>query len=262
MLILANTTDKLEINLGGTVAANQAQVVTSWRDVTSTTYTPGRTAVLSNNTTDVDISGSPAASTQRVIDHINVYNADTALATVTITYDANGTEYVLHSVTLQPGETLIFAEGVGWVRSGSYQPIKTISYNAQPAANWTLTNATLAERFAGNSPRHATVVNLLGYTQVRMDANVMVASNSVNDPKIRLLYNTSYDITFAAYSQLGASGHVELSVFTGTANARQTTGWVDMAVGAQENDIAVVLSELGGDGVADPAIGDVTIYFR
>ena len=262
MLILANTTDKLEINLGGTVDANQLQVVTSWRDVTATTYTPGRTAVLSNNATDVDISGSPGASTQRVIDHVNVYNADTAAATVTITYDANGTEYVLHRTILAPLETLTYSEGVGWVKLGGYLPTIAIPYNGQPAANWALTDSPIAERFAGNSARHAIMADLAGYSQVRLQANVMVDSVSVNTPAIRLRYYTGYSTTFANYLQLGASGHVSCSLFTGTANTRQDSGWIDLAAGAKINGCSLALCEVGGNAAADPAIGNVMVFFR
>lgn len=118
MLILANTTDRIEINLGGAVATNQARCLVCWRDVTATTYVPGRTVTLSNNATDVDISGSPATSTQRVIDLVNVYNADTAPVNVTITYDANGTEYVLWTGVVPVGETLSYVQGAGWSLSG------------------------------------------------------------------------------------------------------------------------------------------------
>ena len=118
MIILSATTDKLEINLGGAVTTNELRSLVSWRDVTTTTYTPGRTVALSSGASDVDISGSPASSTQRVVDLINVYNADTVVQTVTITYDANGTEYVLWTGVVPVGETLSYVEGVGWSLSG------------------------------------------------------------------------------------------------------------------------------------------------
>lgn len=114
MLILPSTTDKLEIVLGGAVTTNQLRCVASWRDIGSSSFTPGCTVTNTNNTTDVDLVPVPGASTARVVDHINVFNDDTVSATVTIKYSANGTEYVLWEGTLTAGQTLIYAEGVGW----------------------------------------------------------------------------------------------------------------------------------------------------
>jgi hypothetical protein len=257
MIILANTTDNLQIVLGGTVTANQLNIVTSWRDVTTTAYTPGRTLTNSNNTTDVNIVPAPAASTQRVVDFISVYNADTADATVTIKFDANGTEYIIYKDVLGTGDTLRFIEGAGFSTERTYQPVKTISVHADAGANFVMTNATLAERFAGNSTRMIFGIDLLGYTQVKLEGNKQVIGTAGS--LFRAKYFTSFNTTVTNYLQLGASAQVEFSMAaTGYAN----TGWVNMAAGAQANGIYIALTELGGDGVADPALGFTEINFR
>jgi hypothetical protein len=117
MIILSETTDNLQAVLGGAVTTNQLECYTAWRDRTSTTFTAGRTVINTNNTTDVTIAGSPAGSTQRVIDYISVYNDDTVAQTVTIKLDANGTEYILYKGVLGNGETLSYVEGTGWRNS-------------------------------------------------------------------------------------------------------------------------------------------------
>lgn len=156
MIILSATTDKLEINLGGAVTTSEARCLASWRDVTTTTYTPGRTLALSSGTSDVDISGSPAASTQRVIDLLNVYNADTVAQTVTITFDANGTEYVLWTGVVPNGETLTYAEGGGWSLSGPSR-IKVLGQQNPSAA--TLTTIYTVPASTSASVRTITVCN-------------------------------------------------------------------------------------------------------
>lgn len=117
MIVLTETTDNLEVVLAGAVTTNQLRCVTAWRDITTTAYTPGRTLINTNNTTDVSISGSPGSSTQRVVDFVSIYNADTVAATVTVKFDANGTEYVLWKGSLTVDETLTYCEGLGWSRS-------------------------------------------------------------------------------------------------------------------------------------------------
>ncbi len=119
MIVLTATTDNLQAVLAGSVTTNQPQCVTSWRDITTTDFTPGRTVINTNNTTDVNIVAAPAASTQRVVDLINIYNKDTVAATVTVKFDANGTEYILWKGSLAAGESVQYVEGKGWQRLGA-----------------------------------------------------------------------------------------------------------------------------------------------
>lgn len=120
MLVLSETTDKLQVVLSGAITTNQLQCVASWRDITATpTYVAGRTVVDTNSTTDVDLVASPAASTQRLIDYISVFNADTASAIVIVKYDANGTDRTLYRGTLAVNETLTYHEDSGWSKLNS-----------------------------------------------------------------------------------------------------------------------------------------------
>ena len=114
MIILSNTTDKIEISLGSTVSNFPIHCMTSWRDRTSTTFEAGRTLATASNTTNVDISGSPVSSTQRIIDHISIYNNDISSNTVTVKYDDNGTEYNLFTGLLYTGYSLLYNESDGW----------------------------------------------------------------------------------------------------------------------------------------------------
>lgn len=114
MLILTQTTDKIQVVLSGSITTNQLQCVSSWRDITIDTFTPGRTVINTNNTTDVDIVDSPAASTQRVIDFLSIYNKDTINQIVTVKFDANGTEYILIKILLLVGEQLQYTDKGGF----------------------------------------------------------------------------------------------------------------------------------------------------
>ncbi len=113
MLILATTTDTIEVVLAG-APVTQLPIISSYRDITTTDYTPGRNATNTNGVTAVVAVAAPAASTQRVIDFINIYNPNVANATVTVRLDLNGTEFILTSVTLAQGERLVYQEGIGW----------------------------------------------------------------------------------------------------------------------------------------------------
>jgi hypothetical protein len=116
MIVLDTTTKKLQVVLGGAITTNQLQCVASWRDRTSTTFVAGATEANTNSGTDVDLVAAPAASTQRLIDFVNIYNRDTVSATVTVKIDISGTEYILWKGTLVPDEVLQYIDGTGWVK--------------------------------------------------------------------------------------------------------------------------------------------------
>jgi hypothetical protein len=259
MIILSETTDNLQVVLAGAVTANQLHCVASYRDITATAYTAGRSVAVTNNTTDVNIVPAPAASTQRVVDFISVYNADTADRTVTIKLDANGTEYIVWKDTLSPGDTVRYIEGAGFNVFRTYQSLKSFTVHGHAGANFTMTNATQAERLAGNTSRHLFMVDLEGYTQVRLRLNQQVTSASANTPIFRAKYFTTYSTVVANFLQLGADAEVELSM---AGVGYKDTGWMPLALGAKTTGICIGFTELGGDGVADPALGATDILFR
>lgn len=259
MIVLTETTDNLQIVLGGAVNTNQLNVLSSWRDITTTTYVAGRTVSNTNDTTDVNIVPAPASSTQRVVDLLSVYNSDTSDATVTIKFDANGTEYIIYKDVLSPGDTLRYVDGAGFNVDRTYQSIKSFTVHGDAGANFVMTNATLAERFAGNTTRHLFMVDLAGYTQVRLRVNKQVGSASVNTPVFKAKYYTSYNTTVGNFLDLTSSSELIISMVS---IGYYDTGWVDLVAGARNNGICIGFTEAGGDGVADPAIGATDILFR
>ena len=113
-MILNSTNDIIRLRLDGTVATNQLPFVTSYNDHTTTTFVPGDQDGVSNNATYVTIVSAPAASTQRQVTTINVYNADTVTRGVIIEkYDgANGR--ILCNCLLAVGDTLYWSREGGW----------------------------------------------------------------------------------------------------------------------------------------------------
>lgn len=114
MLILASTTDKIQVALTNAVTTNEMSCFASYRDTTSTTITPIRNATLTTGTSQVDLVGSPASSTQRVIDYLSVYNSDTVVNEVTVRFFDGTNGYRLIVVRLATGEKLEYQEGIGF----------------------------------------------------------------------------------------------------------------------------------------------------
>lgn len=163
MIILSNTTDKIEISLGATVSSFPMYCVSSWRDRTSTTFEAGRTLATASNISDVDISGSPASSTQRLIDYISIYNADINSNTVTIKYHDNGTNYTLFTALLYQGYSLLYSEGDGWkVIDNGGQEIKLVQRTTQYNTDDNITDVILGANIANNNAVANTMQDVTG----------------------------------------------------------------------------------------------------
>lgn len=116
---LTTTSDKLQIVLGGAVTTNQLQCLTSYKIYTATTTTDGRVAINTNNTTDVDLAGSPLSGETYDIVNINVYNNDTVAQTVTIKLDVSATETILFKGVIGIGDVISWTAEGGWINSSN-----------------------------------------------------------------------------------------------------------------------------------------------
>jgi hypothetical protein len=259
MIVLPTTSDRLEVALAGAVATNELDCYAAWRDITTTTYVADRQTTPTVGALDANLVPPPPASTQRVIDFISIYNRDTAPATVTVKHDLSTIERILWRGQLLPGESLYYNDGAGFsvTQNAPYQPIKAFTVHGDASANFAMTNATLAERLAANTSRHIFLVDLAGYTQVRLRGNLMVTGTAGS--LFRAKYASAFTTVLGSFLQLGSAGQVEFSC-SGT--GYRDTGWVDLAVGARINGCCIGFTELGGDGVADPALGATDILFR
>lgn len=135
MIILSNTTDSLQVVLASAITTSQLKCYVAYRDTTATTITPNRAVANTNSTTPVTLLSAPAASQQKIVDYLSIYNSDTANAVVNVYINSNSTTYKLTETTLGPGEKLEFQEGQGFrnltadgsLKIGENQPIGAIS---------------------------------------------------------------------------------------------------------------------------------------
>ena len=127
MIILNSTTDKVQVFLTSAVTTTELSCFVSYRDTTSTTITPIRNVTLTNGISSVDLVGSPAASTQRIVDYLSVYNNDITMAEVTVRFVDNVTYYKLCVLRLAPGEKLEYQDGEGFKVISNGYSIKTVT---------------------------------------------------------------------------------------------------------------------------------------
>lgn len=161
MIILNVTTDKIQIDLDES-ATTQLPCFACFRDRTNTTFAPNRTAINTNNTAAVDLVSSPAASTQRIVDFISVYNVDNINHAVTVVFNDNGTLYTIRKVTLAPQEALEYAEGQGWRVIASSGAIKHSINQGANASSTGFTTVVLGSDQTNNNAVANTIQDVTG----------------------------------------------------------------------------------------------------
>lgn len=111
-ITLDATTKVLEVTTSSTADTDW---VVSWVDATTTAFTPGDAHGTINTVSTTIIVAAPAASTQRGVKSISVFNRHaTTTNTVTVKKDVSGTEYILFKATLMAGESLQWNDGSEW----------------------------------------------------------------------------------------------------------------------------------------------------
>ncbi len=105
MLILDTTTKTITAVLSGAAATTNPKVVASWADDNGSSLVEGASTSTLNGATPVTIVAAPAGSTRRVIKEIYIANVDTAPVVLTVTYDNNGTPFIVEQITLAVGDT-------------------------------------------------------------------------------------------------------------------------------------------------------------
>ncbi len=182
MIRLPNTgTYSLEL----ITAQNGAQSVVSYSDATSSAYTGGTQVASITSATTTTICSTPAASTVRDVDQINIKNTYAGSHTVTVQVDANGTNYPLIVAALLTDESLNYTHGSGWCCLDANGNIKnsplTSMTSAQLAAILTdetgsgaavfATGPTLVAPILG-TPASGTVTNLTGTASININGTV------------------------------------------------------------------------------------------
>ena len=150
MLLLTSTSDKIQVV---TTAATACGVHASWVDLNGSTVTPDRsnTSIAAAATTDV--VASPAASTQRNVKFLSVWNDASSGQTITIRHTDGTTSVDLWQGTVPAQTGVIFDESSGWRVSSPY-PAADVQTFDFPGGTWIKTTGpraglTLARLWGG-----------------------------------------------------------------------------------------------------------------
>ena len=219
MIILAAITDKLQVSLAGTVTANQMQCIAFWRNVTTTEYTPGRTNVLTNNSTDVDLVASPVTDHQICVDYISVYNADTSNQTLTVKFDFNGSDFILWKGVLGTGEKLEYSDKTGFLVIAVNGGVKQsqVAGSNNPALN-TLNMVVLAADVVNNNAVANTIAPVTGLSFDVVAGQTYYFEFTINYTAQAATTGSRWSITGPTFTRLDYTSEYTLTATTKTLN--------------------------------------------
>ena len=134
-----------------------------------------------------------------------------------------------------------------------------VSYYVTDETTLISTNQPAAERFFLNTHRYVKLLDLSNYTQCRLIVNKQGTAANAGAAMTMKYRAAGFNTTVGNYSDIGTSA---VTVATDTTNALLNSGWVNLAAGAIADDVAVCVTETGGDAVLDPTFGYVELQFR
>lgn len=177
MIILAKPTEKVQAVMSGAANSTNPTFITAVRHFgqsrAQTSYTGVQGAL--DGTTAVDIIPAPgAASPERIVESINIYNDDNAAVTITIQMDVDGTTRILARFTIQTLETLEYTDQNGWA-----------VYDANGAK-------TMLYTFSGSIDLNGTTTGLI------LDGDGDTSISSPTDDQIDIEIGGFDDFTFTA----------------------------------------------------------------
>lgn len=258
MIILTNTTDKIQVILDGAITTNQLKCFVSYRETTSTTITPMRNAILTNGATAVDLVGSPASSTQRVVDFISVYNSDTVNAGVTIRFNDNGTIYELFKTTLSSGEKVEFQEGNGFKVLTNAGSIRTSMNQGNNTISSSLSSVVLGSDQVNSNATANTMQDVTG-----LSFNVL--TNKTYYFKFIINYTSALTTTGSRWSLSGPTGVIcytsEYSLTTTTSTRNATVVGYDLPATANTSSATTTNNNAFIEGIITPT-ADGTLVAR
>lgn len=227
MIILASTTDKIQLTTGAAVTCDVHASVVDHTTATDNVVATNQNTAISTATT-TDIVAAPASGNVRNVKTINVRNKHASSSVdVTVIFDANGTDYELYKVTLNSQETLEYVEGVGWFVAPAAAKIDVKLLVASDVINATtsfadVTGLTYPVSSAKNYGFQANLIHT-------NDASTTGSRFGINGPTMTSVIVSTIDtVTTSVTASAHSSGTVTA---LDTAATAQTTGSTSARLG-------------------------------
>lgn len=191
-MMILKSTDIIRIVTGST---GDIESYAAWMDNLSGALTPDRTPTASITTaTTTTVVGSPAASTQRNVRHLNVMNNHASSSNaIRIEFNDGTNTEVLWKGTLLAGESVVLDQGGRWIYYDANGNIKAATYPAASQAEmeaassnvvavtpsnfkWHPSTAKFWVKFTGNSTTILASFNVTSITDGTTQATITLST--------------------------------------------------------------------------------------
>ncbi|NJO64326.1 MAG: hypothetical protein HC836_41020 [Richelia sp. RM2_1_2] len=139
------------------------------------------------------------------------------------------------------------------------QTISILSVHGDATANITMTNQAAAQQFLANSNRNIYRVEFGSVTQIKLVTRVITASASAASPRIIVKYSPTFTTTVGSYLNIGF-GDTEVATSLSSTGVIESS-WINIETAAKGN-IFLTVTQIGGDGAADPVLGAIDLLIR
>ena len=180
----------------------------------------------------------------------NTASASTNAAAIT----ANTTAIGVNTGAIVASASLITANTTNIAKR-----IMRCCFHANATGNITINSST--DQFLSNSNRNIQLVDLSGYTHVRLSHRTVTKNNGSDGARLIARYVTSYTQTVGSYVNMGAGDTpTEVNSTLEEWNI-PTSGWVALDSNAQRDGIYLAVLQNGGDGTTTRA-ASVMVEFK
>jgi hypothetical protein len=232
MIRLDTTNKSIRLYLDATVATNELQYVISYDSMKTSTvrvFTPGSSDGVSNGATPVTMLAAPIAGYFTNIKYISVYNSDTAQRAVNIELLDGSDRRMLLSSALQPGETIVYSDGSGWMLMGTDGSVHVTTTGTQGASGYSgATGGAGTSGFSGYSGNNGTIAfsGISGFSGSDGDSGVsgFSGTNGTNGASGVSGYSGSGISGWSGFSGTGTSGYSGINGSAGTSGVSGYTG--------------------------------------
>lgn len=215
-MLIVTGIETISAVLSGAVATNNPSYYACYRVMADdlSTFTPTRSIGSMSGTTSINLVSGGSATDSLVVDHISVYNRDTANVTVTVSHGST----VVRVVVLTPGETLEFNEGSGWKVLAVNGSIKTTSAQGLSPVTSEVQMTVLGADVVNNNATANTMADVTGL-------NFPVLSGQRYKFRFVAVYTSAatttgsrWSVTGPAFTSLAATSSYSLTTTSNTIN--------------------------------------------
>lgn len=117
MLVISEVGGSIQVVLGTSVTTNELECYSSWRHRTASLpegRDSGDTALYTRGTDPINIVPGPDKNSQRLVDFLSIYNADTVDHTVMVYRNSRDNLFTLWKGDLAPEEAMYYIDGYGF----------------------------------------------------------------------------------------------------------------------------------------------------